>query len=175
MYELEILHHYGKRTKTKSQKVLAAIFYVCRSSRGKTGQDTFLPPLLCPTPASWIGLKRNKNFRLADNHISVKKIREYFPNIIYGDFDFTEVSFENVKKEMLNLNIKKSSTNVSSPATVLRQTAELHLSFLTKTINKSYAYEKWSLKKKTLQGRRTTELIITRFTGFQKKNLQTNN
>lgn len=92
-----------------------------------------------------------------------------------GDFDFTEVSFENVKKEMLNLNIKKSSTNVSIPATVLRQTVELHLSFLTKTINKSYAYEKWSLKKKTLQGRRTTELIITRFTGFQKKNLQTNN
>ena len=114
-------YQYDKRTKTKSQKVLAAIFYVCRSSRGKTGKGTFLTPPHCPTPASWVRFKSNKNFRLADinsnisdfnNHISIKKIREYFPNIIYGDFDFTEFSLENVKKEMLNLNVKKSSTNV---------------------------------------------------------------
>ena len=49
---------------------------------------------------------------------------------------------------MLNLNVKKSSTNGSISATVLRQNAEIHLPFLTKSINKSYAYEKWSPKRR---------------------------
>ena len=131
-------------------------------------------------PRYWIGLKPNKNSTLTDinpnisnfdNHIS---IREHFPDINYGDFDFTEVSLEDVKKEMLNLNVKKCLTNGSIPATVLRQNVEMHLPFLTKSINKSYAYENWSPKKKTLQGRRTTELITTYFTGFRKNNLRTN-
>ena len=74
--------------------------------------------------------------------ISIKKIREYFPVINYGDFDFTEVSLDDVKKGMLNLMLKKSATNGSIPATVLRQNAEIHLPFLTKSINKSYAYKK---------------------------------
>ena len=50
--------------------------------------------------------------------------------------------FGGCKKEMLNLNVKRSSTNGSIPATVLRQNADIHLPFLTKSINKSYAYEK---------------------------------
>ena len=45
--ELEILHQFGKRVKTKSQKVLVANSYVCRSYRGKTVQKG---------PPSWIGL-----------------------------------------------------------------------------------------------------------------------
>ena len=173
----------AKELKLKVRKFWRLFSTFVEVPEEKLVRALFWPPY-CPTLASWVRFKSNKNFRLADinsnisdfnNHISIKKIREYFPNIIYGGFDFTEFSLENVKKEMLNLNVKKSSTNVSIPATVLRQTAEIHLSFLTKSINKSYGYEKWSPKKKTLQGRRTTELIITRFTGFQKKNLQTNN
>ena len=39
--ELEILHQCGKRVKTKSHKVLGAIFYVRRSYRGKTGRGPF--------------------------------------------------------------------------------------------------------------------------------------
>ena len=35
--ELEILHQCGKRVKTKSQKLLWANYYVCRSYRGKNG------------------------------------------------------------------------------------------------------------------------------------------
>ena len=35
-YSLEILHQGGKRVKTKSQKVLGANSYVCRSYKGKT-------------------------------------------------------------------------------------------------------------------------------------------
>ena len=36
-YELEILDQYGKRVKTKSQKVLGADSHICGSYRGKTG------------------------------------------------------------------------------------------------------------------------------------------
>ena len=56
-------------------------------------------------------------------------------DINYGDFDFTEVSLEDVKKEILNLNVKNSSTNGSISARVLKQSAEIHLPFLTKSIN----------------------------------------
>ena len=37
-YELEILHQCGKRVKTKSQKVLEANSYICKSYRGKAGR-----------------------------------------------------------------------------------------------------------------------------------------
>ena len=44
-YGFKILHHCGKRIKTKIQKVLGANFYVCRSYRGKTGRrGPFWPP-----------------------------------------------------------------------------------------------------------------------------------
>ena len=46
MYELEILHHCGKRVKTKSLKVLGANFYVCRSYREKTGRGGLFDPIL---------------------------------------------------------------------------------------------------------------------------------
>ena len=40
-YGLEILHRFGKRIKTKSQKALEANSYVSRSCRGKTGRVLF--------------------------------------------------------------------------------------------------------------------------------------
>ena len=70
-----------------------------------------------------------------DNQINIKKIREYFPDIGYGDFHFTGVSLEGLKKETLNLNVKKPSANGSIPTKVLKQNAEMHLSFLAKSIN----------------------------------------
>ena len=49
MYELEILQQSGKEVRTKSQKVLWADSYICRSYREKTGRVVFLePPLLHP-------------------------------------------------------------------------------------------------------------------------------
>ena len=45
--------------------------------------------------------------------MSIKKIKEYFPNIVSGDFNFQEVSREDVKKEIITLNVKKFSTNGS--------------------------------------------------------------
>ena len=70
-----------------------------------------------------------------DNHISIKKIKESFPNIVSGDFNFQEVAREDVKKEIINLNVKKSSTNGSIPATILKQCVGVYLPFLTKAIN----------------------------------------
>ena len=43
-YKLEILHLCGERAKTKSQGVLGANSYICRSYRGKTGRGPFYPP-----------------------------------------------------------------------------------------------------------------------------------
>ena len=48
-YDLEILQECGKRPKTKSQDVLGANSYVCRSYREKTGRGVFCstpPPIL---------------------------------------------------------------------------------------------------------------------------------
>ena len=65
-----------------------------------------------------------------DNHISIKKIKESFPNIVSGDFNFQEASRENVKREIVNLNVKKFSTNQSIPARILMQCVDVYLPFL---------------------------------------------
>ena len=41
-----------------------------------------------------------------DNHRSFNKLQECFPDIDYAGFDFTKISWEDVKKEILNLNAK---------------------------------------------------------------------
>ena len=58
-YKLEILQQCGKKVKTKSQEVLGANSYVCRSYRGKTGRGPFCPPPLPPPPSSIELRKRN--------------------------------------------------------------------------------------------------------------------
>ena len=55
------------------------------------------------------------------NHLSIRKIQECFPNIKANDFNFRQVSFKEVKSEISNLNMKKSSTKGSIPATILKQ------------------------------------------------------
>ena len=69
-----------------------------------------------------------------DNHINIKKVKEYFPDASSNNFEFTEVSQDEVKKEVLHLNVKKSSTSNSIPATILKQ-SEIYLPFLTNSIN----------------------------------------
>ena len=44
------------------------------------------------------------------NHVSITEIQEFFPNVKASDFHFRHVSLKEVKSEILNLNIKKSST-----------------------------------------------------------------
>ena len=41
-----------------------------------------------------------------DNHVNVKKIKESFPNIVSGDFNFQEFAREDIKQEIINLNLK---------------------------------------------------------------------
>ena len=70
-----------------------------------------------------------------DDHISIKKIKEFFPGINVNDFEFETVTMEDVKKEILNLNTKKSSTSGSIPATILKQSLDIYLPYLTKSVN----------------------------------------
>ena len=41
------------------------------------------------------------------NHVCIKKIQQFFPNIETIDFNFRQVSLKEVKSEISNLNIKK--------------------------------------------------------------------
>ena len=72
-----------------------------------------------------------------ENHISIKKIHETFPEIIPGSFHFEQVSSDIVRKEIRNLNVKKSSTYGSIPASILEECVDAYLSYLTVTINYS--------------------------------------
>ena len=73
-----------------------------------------------------------------DDHISVCKIKEAYSEILREDnFSFKMVSMDEVKKEVLKLNSKKSSTYVAIPSSILKQTIEVHLKDLTNTINNS--------------------------------------
>ena len=65
-----------------------------------------------------------------DNHISIRKI-------VPDSFNFKSVSLDDVKKEVLNLNPKKSSTSGTIPVTILKQTIDVHLQHLTNVINHS--------------------------------------
>ena len=69
-----------------------------------------------------------------NNHVSIKKIREVFPEISSNNFEFTKVTEQSVKNEVLKLNTKKSSTSGSIPATILKQSVETYVLFLTKAI-----------------------------------------
>ena len=55
-----------------------------------------------------------------ENHISIKKMHETFPNIIPENFHFKEVSKDDVRKDIRNLNVKKSSTYRSITASILK-------------------------------------------------------
>ena len=68
-----------------------------------------------------------------NNHLNIKNIREVFPEISSNNFEFTtKVTEESVKNEVLKLNTKNSSSSRSIPATVLKQSVETYLPFLTK-------------------------------------------
>ena len=66
--------------------------------------------------------------------ISVKKIEEFFPVNNLNDFDFETVTMEEVRK-VLNLNIKKSFNSGSIPATILKQSLDIYLPYVTKSVN----------------------------------------
>ena len=73
-----------------------------------------------------------------DNHISVCKVKEAYIEILREDnFSFKMVSMDEVKKEVLKLSSKKSFPYGAIPASIPKQTIEVHLKYLTNTINNS--------------------------------------
>ena len=50
-----------------------------------------------------------------ENHVSIRKTKEAYPEIVPDSFHFKSVSLDDVKKEVLNLNPKKSSTSGTIP------------------------------------------------------------
>ena len=73
-----------------------------------------------------------------ENQISIKIIHETFPEIIPGSVHFEQVFSDIVRKEIRNLNVKKSSTYGSIPASILKQCVDAYLPYLTVTINYSF-------------------------------------
>ena len=61
-------------------------------------------------------------------------MKEFFPDISVNDFEFETVTMEDVKKEILNVNIKKSASG-SIPATILKQSLDIYLPYLTKSVS----------------------------------------
>ena len=64
-------------------------------------------------------------------------IHEKYPEILSESFKFQLVSNNEVKKEIENLDTKKSSTYGSIPATILKQCVNAYLPHLTNSINYS--------------------------------------
>ena len=63
----------------------------------------------------------------------MKKIKESFPNTVFGDLIFGRF----LCRMLMNLNLKKSPTNGCIPAINLKQFVDVHLLFLTKAINRA--------------------------------------
>ena len=72
-----------------------------------------------------------------ENHISIKMIHEKYPEILPESFKFQFLSNNEVKKEIENLDTKKSSTYGSIPAAILKQCVNAYLPHHTNSINYS--------------------------------------
>ena len=97
-------------------------------------------------------LKRSKAYYTNDidiltsqfkDHTSIKKIKLSYPETVPDTFNFTLVSSEDVKKEIMNLNVKKSSSSKAMPVTILKQSVQIYLPFLTNCINHSFVVNKF--------------------------------
>ena len=83
-------------------------------------------------------LKRSKKYETNDidiltsqfkGYVSIKKIKLSYPEIVPDTFNFTFVSPEDVKKEIMNLNVKKSSSSKAIPAKILKRSVHLFTLF----------------------------------------------
>ena len=60
-----------------------------------------------------------------ENNVCIRKIQGWFPNIEASEFNFSQVSLNEVKSEILNLNIKTSHIKGSISATILKQCVDI--------------------------------------------------
>ena len=98
-------------------------------------------------------LKRSKKYDTNDidiltsefnDHASIKKIKLSYPEIVPRTFDSTLVSPEDIKKEIMNLDVKKSSSSKAIPTTILKKSVHIYLPFLTNCINHTFVASKFS-------------------------------
>ena len=71
------------------------------------------------------------------------KIKLSYPEVVPDTSNFTVASPEDVKKEIMNLNVKKSSSSKAIPATILKQSVHIYFPFLTNCINHSFIANKF--------------------------------
>ena len=97
-------------------------------------------------------LKRSKNYDTNDidiltsqfkDHASIKKIELSYLEKVPDTFNFTLVSLEDVKKEIMNLNVKTSSSGKEIPAKLLKESLHIYLPFLTNCTNHSFVANKF--------------------------------
>ena len=89
-----------------------------------------LEPLTVPNTSDVDEITKHFN-----DHVSVCKIKEAYSEILREDnFSFKIVSMDEVKKVVLKLNSKKSSTYGAIPSSIIKQTIEVHLKYLRNTI-----------------------------------------
>ena len=72
-----------------------------------------------------------------ENHISIKMVHEKYPEVLPESFKFQFVSNNEVRKEIENLDTKKSSTYGSIPAAILKQCLNAYLLHLINSKNYS--------------------------------------
>ena len=63
---------------------------------------------------------RNFNSDVFHDYISIKKIKESYPEIVPNSFKFEPVTKDDIKNEIQNLNVKKSSKFGCIPVTILK-------------------------------------------------------
>ena len=97
-------------------------------------------------------LKRSKNYDTNhiniltsefNDHASIKKIKLSYPEIVPHTFDSTLVSPEDIKKEIMNLDVKKSSSSKAIPTTILKKSVHIYLPFLTNCISHTFVASKF--------------------------------
>ena len=69
------------------------------------------------------------------DHISIKKIKEIYPEIVPKSFKFEPAIKDNIKNEIQKLNVKKSSTFGFIPVTILKDCVDVYLVHLTNSVN----------------------------------------
>ena len=77
------------------------------------------------------------------------EIRDVFAEISSNNFEFTKVSEESVKNEVLKSNTKKSSTSGSIPATILKQSVIDDFGVSDAMMKFPCGGVSWTLKKST--------------------------
>ena len=78
---------------------------------------------------------KDLNSTVSKYDTSIKKIKESFSDINVNDFQFEGVTMEGFKKAAFNLNIEKSSCSGLIPAAMLKQSLNISLPYLAKSIS----------------------------------------